>query len=67
MEKTQKIQLWACKGVERILIEEYQKEFIDYISNIELPRISQFEPLSKDTWLELTFEDPKELKTEETD
>ena len=64
MKKTQRIKLWACKNNERLLIEEYQEEYLDYVSKLELPRIYKFTPLDKDSWLELTFEAPAEVKTE---
>ena len=65
MKKIQRIKLWGCKNNERLLIEEYQNEYLDYISELELPRISKFTMLDKDSWLELTFEAPIEVKTEE--
>ena len=64
MKQIQRIKLWACKGVERLLIEEYQNEHLDYISKLELPRISKFMPLDKESWLELTFDEPVEIKDE---
>ena len=65
MKKIQRIKLWACKDNERVLIEEYQDEHLDYISKLELPRISKFAPLDKNSWLELTFNEPIEVKTNE--
>ena len=67
MKFIQTIKLWACKNNERLLIEEYQDEHFDYISKLELPRISKFTPLDKDSWLELTFDEPVEVKTEEAE
>ena len=47
MKKIQRIKLWVCKNNERLLIEEYQDEHLDYISKLELPRISKFTPLEQ--------------------
>jgi hypothetical protein len=67
MKKIQRVKLWACSGVERLLIEEYQDEYLDYMSKLELPRISKFEPLKRDAWLQITFEEPVEVKEEEAE
>lgn len=65
MKIIQKAQLWACKDNERVLIQEYQDEALDYITRLELPRFSKFKPFDRDSWLEITFEKPVEFNEEE--
>ena len=65
--KKQKICIWAVKDNERILIEEINEKYDTYLSRIELPRISKFIPLHKDTWIEIDFREPEEVETKEVE